>query len=81
MRSDLTMKHFTLRDLDVGRVGLDTMGMSAAYTGAGADEPEAIRTIHRAIDTGVTVIDTAEVYGPMSTRNSSVVHSRAAETT
>jgi aryl-alcohol dehydrogenase-like predicted oxidoreductase len=58
------MKHIRLGDLDVGRIGLGTMGMSAVYTGAGADDAEAIRAIHRAIDMGVTLIDTAEVYGP-----------------
>jgi len=40
------------------------MGMSVAYVGAGFDDAESIRTIHRAIDLGVTLIDTAEVYGP-----------------
>ena len=40
------------------------MGMSAYYTGAGADDAESIRTIRRAIDLGVNFIDTAEVYGP-----------------
>jgi aryl-alcohol dehydrogenase-like predicted oxidoreductase len=40
------------------------MGMSAAYTGAGSDDAESIKTIHRAIDLGVTLLDTAEVYGP-----------------
>ncbi len=40
------------------------MGMSAYYTGAGQDESESIRTIHRALERGVTHIDTAEVYGP-----------------
>jgi aryl-alcohol dehydrogenase-like predicted oxidoreductase len=58
------MKHVKLGDLDVGRIGLGTMGMSFAYTGAGSDDTESIRTIHRAIDLGVTMIDTAEVYGP-----------------
>jgi aryl-alcohol dehydrogenase-like predicted oxidoreductase len=58
------MKHIKLGDLDVGRIGLGTMGMSFAYTGAGSDDAESIRTIHRAIDLGVTLIDTAEVYGP-----------------
>jgi aryl-alcohol dehydrogenase-like predicted oxidoreductase len=55
-----------LRDLEVSRIGLGTMGMSAAYTGAGSDDAEAIRTIHRAIELGVTVIDTAEIYGPFT---------------
>jgi aryl-alcohol dehydrogenase-like predicted oxidoreductase len=58
------MKHATLGSLDVGRIGLGAMGMSTAYTGAGADDAESIRTIHRALDLGVTMIDTAEVYGP-----------------
>jgi aryl-alcohol dehydrogenase-like predicted oxidoreductase len=60
------MKHVRLGTLDVGRIGLGCMGMSAAYTGAGSDEAESIRTIHRAIDLGVTLIDTAEVYGPFT---------------
>jgi aryl-alcohol dehydrogenase-like predicted oxidoreductase len=38
--------------------------MSVAYAGAGSDDAESIRTVHRAIDLGVTLIDTAEVYGP-----------------
>ncbi|HEX5334583.1 MAG TPA: aldo/keto reductase, partial [Propionicimonas sp.] len=40
------------------------MGMSAFYTGAGTDEAGAIATIHRAIDLGVALFDTAEMYGP-----------------
>ncbi|HXX90365.1 MAG TPA: aldo/keto reductase [Acidimicrobiales bacterium] len=60
------MKHVQLGTLDVARIGLGCMGMSAAYTGAGSDEAESIRTIHRAIDLGVTLIDTAEVYGPFT---------------
>ncbi|HTX97850.1 MAG TPA: aldo/keto reductase [Mycobacterium sp.] len=58
------MKQARLGDLEVGRVGLGAMGMSVAYAGAGSDDAESIRTIHRAIDLGVTLIDTAEVYGP-----------------
>jgi aryl-alcohol dehydrogenase-like predicted oxidoreductase len=58
------MKHVKLGTLDVGRIGLGAMGMSAAYTGAGRDDAESIRTIHRALELGVTLIDTAEVYGP-----------------
>jgi aryl-alcohol dehydrogenase-like predicted oxidoreductase len=58
------MKLAKLRDLEVGRIGLGAMGMSTAYTGAGSDDAESIRTIHRAIDLGVTLIDTAEIYGP-----------------
>jgi aryl-alcohol dehydrogenase-like predicted oxidoreductase len=58
------MKHITLGSLEVARIGLGTMGMSTAYTGAGQDEAESIRTIHRALELGVTLIDTAEIYGP-----------------
>ncbi|APU16431.1 aldo/keto reductase [Actinoalloteichus fjordicus] len=58
------MKHAMLRDLDVSRIGLGAMGMSFAYTGAGTDDAESVRTIHRALDLGVALIDTAEIYGP-----------------
>ena len=60
------MKRIRLGTLEVGRIGLGCMGMSSAYTGAGAHDAESIRTIHRALDLGVTLIDTAEVYGPYS---------------
>ena len=60
----VTMKHIKLRELDVSRIGLGAMGMSFGYTGAGGDDAESIRTIHRALELGVTFIDTAEVYGP-----------------
>ncbi len=58
------MKHVKLADLEVSRIGLGAMGMSHGFTGAGSDDAESIRTIHRAIDLGVTLIDTAEIYGP-----------------
>jgi aryl-alcohol dehydrogenase-like predicted oxidoreductase len=58
------MKYIELRDLTVSRIGLGAMGMSHGYTGAGTDDAESIRTIHRAIDLGVNFIDTAEIYGP-----------------
>jgi aryl-alcohol dehydrogenase-like predicted oxidoreductase len=58
------MKKATLGSLEVSRLGLGAMGMSQAYTGAGSDDEESIRTVHRALDLGVTLIDTAEVYGP-----------------
>jgi len=60
------MKNITLgsNGPEVGRIGLGLMGMSAFYTGSGTDEPGAIATIHRALELGVTLLDTAEMYGP-----------------
>jgi aryl-alcohol dehydrogenase-like predicted oxidoreductase len=50
-----------LRDLEVSAQGLGCMGMSEFY-GAG-DDTESIATIHRALDLGVTLLDTADAYG------------------
>jgi len=58
------MRTAKLGELEVSRIGLGAMGMSHGYTGAGSDDAESIRTIHRALDLGVTLIDTAEIYGP-----------------
>ncbi|MGI5219537.1 aldo/keto reductase [Nocardia sp. CA-290969] len=58
------MQFTSLGGMEVSRIGLGTMGMSAFYTGAGRNEAESIRTIQRAVDLGVTHLDTAEVYGP-----------------
>ncbi|MFZ4841141.1 aldo/keto reductase [Mycetocola saprophilus] len=58
------MKKTTLGNLEVSRVGLGAMTMSAYYTGAGEFNDEAERTIQRALDLGVDFIDTAEIYGP-----------------
>ena len=58
------MKHITLGTLDVGRIGLGAMTMAGSYGRSDLDDDESIRTIHRALDLGVTLIDTAEIYGP-----------------
>jgi aryl-alcohol dehydrogenase-like predicted oxidoreductase len=59
------MKHVSLGGLDVSRISLGAMTMSGVYTtGASTDDAESIRAIHRALDLGVTHIDTAEIYGP-----------------
>jgi hypothetical protein len=63
-RSHTPMKHISIGGLDVSRIGLGAMSMSGYYNiGAGSDA-ESIRAIHRALDLGVTHLDTAEIYGP-----------------
>jgi aryl-alcohol dehydrogenase-like predicted oxidoreductase len=47
-----------------GRIGLGCMGMTWAYGAAERDEAESIATIHRALELGVTLLDTADMYGP-----------------
>jgi aryl-alcohol dehydrogenase-like predicted oxidoreductase len=50
--------------LEVSSEGLGCMGMSEFY--GPSDETEAIATIHRALDLGVTLLDTADIYGPFT---------------
>ena len=50
--------------LEVSAVGLGCMGMSEFY--GAHDEEEALATIHRALDLGVTFLDTADMYGPFT---------------
>jgi aryl-alcohol dehydrogenase-like predicted oxidoreductase len=63
-RTEQHVKHIKLGALEVARIGLGAMGMSHGYGEADRDDAESIRTIHRALDLGVTLIDTAEIYGP-----------------
>ena len=56
------MQTRALGKLPVSAMGLGCMGMSEFY--GPADEAEAIATIHRALDLGVTLLDTADMYGP-----------------
>jgi aryl-alcohol dehydrogenase-like predicted oxidoreductase len=58
------MKHVSLGGLEVSRIGLGAMSMSGYYNIGAGSEAESIRTIHRALDLGVTHLDTAEIYGP-----------------
>ena len=60
------MKHISLGGLDVSRIGLGAMAMSGYYLDPDSSDAESIRTIHRALDLGVTHIDTAEIYGPFA---------------
>ena len=48
---------------EVSAIGLGCMGMAAFY-GQGLDEDQATAVIHRALDLGITLFDTAEMYGP-----------------
>ena len=58
------MKHISIGGLDVSRIGLGAMSMSGYYNVGTGSDAESIRTIQRALDLGVTHIDTAEIYGP-----------------
>jgi aryl-alcohol dehydrogenase-like predicted oxidoreductase len=58
-----TIKKRRLGELEVPALGLGCMGMSAFYT-ADRDDDESIATIHRALDLGVTFLDTSDMYGP-----------------
>lgn len=49
--------------LEVSKMGLGCVGMSATY-GPPKPEPEMIKLIHHAVDSGVTFFDTSDFYGP-----------------
>jgi aryl-alcohol dehydrogenase-like predicted oxidoreductase len=58
------MRQRKLGDLEVSAIGLGCMGMSAFY--GSTDEDEGVKTIQRALELGVTFIDTAQLYGPLT---------------
>ena len=58
------MNSRTLGGLEVSELGLGLMGMSEFY--GQADEAESIATIRRALELGITLLDTADAYGPFT---------------
>ena len=60
----LTKRKLGSQGLEVSALGLGCMGMSQSY--GVADEKESLATLDRAIELGVTLFDTAEVYGPFT---------------
>lgn len=62
MTHPTTLPTRRLRDLQVSALGLGCMGMSAFY--GPRDQEENLRTLNRALDLGVTFLDTADMYGP-----------------
>jgi aryl-alcohol dehydrogenase-like predicted oxidoreductase len=61
---DMETRKLGNQGLQVSAEGLGCMGMSEFY--GQTDEPESIATIHRALELGVTFLDTADMYGPFT---------------
>src|ERR1035441_3454617 len=55
-------RHLGSQGLEVSSLGLGCLGMTQSY--GVPDEAESIATLHRAVELGVTLFDTAEAYGP-----------------
>ncbi len=60
----MQQRNLGTQGLRVSAIGLGCMGMSQSY--GVADETESLAVIHRALDLGVTFLDTAEAYGPFA---------------
>ncbi len=64
MTSSMETRALGQSGIRVGAIGLGCMGMSEFY--GPRDEAESIATIQRALDLGVTLLDTADIYGPFT---------------
>lgn len=60
----LPTRRLGTQGLEVSAIGLGCMGMSQSY--GVPDDRESVATIHRALELGVTLFDTAEAYGPFA---------------
>jgi len=65
MNTEISRRKLGNSNLEVSAIGLGCMGMSFGY-GTIADKSEMITLIHKAVESGVTFFDTAEVYGPFT---------------
>jgi aryl-alcohol dehydrogenase-like predicted oxidoreductase len=64
MKTQMPQRQLGTSGLRVSALGLGCMGMSEFY--GKADETQSVATLHRALDLGITLLDTADVYGPFT---------------
>jgi aryl-alcohol dehydrogenase-like predicted oxidoreductase len=64
MNTQMPQRQLGTSGLRVSALGLGCMGMSEFY--GAADETQSVATLHRALDLGITLLDTADVYGPFA---------------